>query len=234
MQKLLLVLIAFFTVNFCSAQQPAVTDSFAGRDISITYSIKVTGNKKRSVAETYNGAIKTLYIKNNLAKLRFVSLMRSQNIYYDHHYSDTSRVAVVVKESGKKRYKYNLGIAQWRMYNSKYDAANTMLSNDSMMVAGRLCRKALVTLTDGGKLTVYYLPAPAIATLAAAEPMFAAVPGIVLQYELHHGKKSIVYTAQNISLLPISIALMKPPAKGYITRKFGNGKAEKDEMEEDD
>ena len=233
---LIIIIFAFFCSDQASAQASdnTLADSIAHQDFSISYDINIVARKKKTIAETYNGAVKTVYVKNNMVKLRFVSLMRTQNIYFKNRSRDTANVAVVTKESGKQKYKFRLSKSSWRLYNFKYDSVQTTLFEDSLIILNHICKKATLTLKGGQILTAYYLPETKNEAFMAAEPMFSSLPGIVLQYELHDGKKSIIYTATEISFLPLTEAIMKPPTRGYITKKLSPGKTKKDPLLEEE
>ncbi len=226
---LLTILFSFCRQGIC--QTPAI-DTLPVTNISITYNINITSKNNHGIAETYNGAVKTLYAKNERVKLRFVSLMRSQSIYYNYHAADTNATAIIAKESGKQKYKFRLTPSAWQFYNAKYEDAVTTFENDSISVIGYSCKKAIVTLKDQTQLIVWFFPATRSETLIAAEPMFAGIPGLPMQYELHEGKKMIVYTAKEISFQEIPSAIFQAPMKGYVTKKFMPGKSVKDDIEE--
>lgn len=234
MRSAFLFIFSFLFSIAVKAQSPAGENEFNQKDFLITYDINITSNKKNTIAETYNGAVKSVYVKGNSVKLRLVSLMRIQNIYYKHHTTDTSAVAVIVKESGKAKYKFRLGKSDWELFNSKHSSLDIKLSEDSLVILERVCKKAVLTYPDGSSLIAYYVPGTKNEALAAAEPMFAGVPGIVLQYELHQGKKGILYTASKISFEPLALSHFAIPGKGYPTKKFSPGKTFKGNIPEDE
>jgi hypothetical protein len=234
MRKAFLVILSLVFCIAAKAQSAIDSNEFRKTDFSITYDINIISNKKKTIAETYNGAVKSVFVKGNTVKLRLVSLMRIQNIYYKHRTTDTSAVAVIVKESGKAKYKFKLGKSNWELFNARYATVEVKLSDDSLVLLNRICKKATLTYPDGSSLTAYYLPGTKNEALAAAEPMFAAVPGIVLQYEYHQGKKGILYTASRISFEPLAISHFTIPTKGYPTKKFAPGKTFKGNIPEDE
>ncbi|MCP9750210.1 hypothetical protein [Ferruginibacter sp. HRS2-29] len=234
MRSASLFIFCFLFSVAAKAQSTAGENEFHQKDFTITYDINIISNKKKTIAETYNGAVKSVYVKGNSVKLRLVSLMRIQNIYYTHLTKDTSAVAVIVKESGKSKYKFKLGKSNWELFNAKYVSAEIKLSEDSLLLLNRVCKKAVLTYPNGSKLTAYYVPGTKNEALAAAEPMFAGLPGIVLQYEYHQGKKGILYTASNISFEPLAASYFTIPSKGYPTKKFTPGKTFKGNIPEDE
>ena len=53
-----------------------------------------------------------------------------------------------------------------------------------------------------------------------AEPAFAGIPGLVLQYTYENERAVLTYTAVSISDLAIAPAVFQIPAMGYPVRKF--------------
>ncbi|MBK8712258.1 MAG: hypothetical protein IPL97_10365 [Niastella sp.] len=205
-----------------------LTDSFAKRPFSITYALTIYAKNKRSIAETYNGGVKTLFIKGNKAKLIFASLMRIQNVYVNTLNVPGKKVAVITKESGQHKYYMALDANNWKEYNKKYDSAVCSFTNDSMQVLNYWCKKALLVLPDKNELIIYYYPAEINKTEQAAEPMFNCIPGIVMQYEFHKSnKQKIVYSATDISFLPINDKIFQFNPQHYIQKKYIPGKSDK-------
>jgi GLPGLI family protein len=186
--------------------------------LTIVYDIKVTTDKsKAGIEETYNGGIKTIFVNNDKARIRLVSLMRIQSIFFSSVKS--SHPISVVKESGKKRYKYYLTNTQWDLYNSKYAQDSCQFTNDSATILNYACRKAIIVLKDGRTLVAYYtnMLKPLNRKI---EPAFDRIPGLVLQYEYQYKKNKMVYTASKVSQDPIASDIFKMPARGYIVKKY--------------
>jgi len=185
---------------------------------TIVYDIVVkSGKRKTDIEETYNGGTKAVFVNKDKARIRLVSLMRIQSLFF---YSvNTPNPVSMVKESGKKKYKYNLTNDQWNLYNDKYTNDSCVFSNDSLFILNYLCRKAVIYLKDGRLLTTYYTTQfkPFNSKI---EPAFKDIPGVVLQYEYAYKKGSILYTAAKISKNPIQDNVFKIPTKGYTLKKF--------------
>ena len=187
----------------------------------ISYQITIVNNTNSGIAETYNGGIKTIFIKNNLARLRLVSLMRTQSIFYNTLSTANQYVASIVKESGTQKTRMNLTAKQWKKYQQK-NTKNicTLLPNDTATILNKLCKKAIITQADSTKLTLYYYPTTIHKTLAAAEPLFSAIPGIVLQYSVAIKASTITYTATVYHTKPIARANFAIPTMGYKNVKL--------------
>ena len=196
---LLFAVAGIFVFNVSSAQV-----NHRNNNISIVYEITVS--KKRhsgGLEETYNGGTKALFISNNKARIRLVSLMRIQSIFFDCD-NDALKKATIMKESGKKKYLFRLTALEWKLYNKKYDSLVCDTSfTDSLLIAGYPCRKAVIKLENKKQVTVFYTDS-IHAVNQFIEPLFNCVPGTVLQYEFTSKKGTVVFKAASISSQKIS------------------------------
>lgn len=213
-------LVCLLTVNAQSVN--VLTDTAAKqveKPVTIIYDIKVKKDtKKTGIEETYNGGIKTIFISGEKARVRLVSLMRIQSIFFfqpDQHNNTVS----IVKESGQKKYRTDLTDSMWALYNNKYDKDSCIFSNDSLQILNYNCKKATVLLKDGRTITAYYTTKLAPVN-KKIEPIFGCIPGTVLQYEYDYGKGSITYTASKISHNPIAPDIFTIPSKAVTVQKF--------------
>lgn len=200
--------------------QPAVVQSSLHRDLTVLYDISIHSRRKNAgIEETYNGGIKTIMVKNDRARVRLVSLMRVQSHYFFKHDSGLSKV-LITKESGKKKYKYLLTAEDWKSYNKKYENITCTLLEDTKLIAGYRCRKAIVTVPGQDKeVTVYYTPE--LKPLDKhIEPLFAQIPGMVLQYVTESEAGSVTFTANKIVFEPLDESLLSEPSAGYIQKSY--------------
>jgi len=214
---ILIQLISFFTVN---AQNAMVSpDSIIEKPLTIVYDIQVKrDSKKAGIEETYNGGIKTLFIQGENARIRLVSLMRIQSIFFFKPDQKNNTVSII-KESGDKKYRYDLNDSLWNLYNVKYKNDSCIFSNDSLEILHYNCKKATILLQDGKKIIAYYTSM--LKPLSKKiEPAFSGVPGVVLQYEYDYGKGSITYIASKVSNDPIASDIFIRPSKNIRLQKF--------------
>ncbi len=189
----------------------------------VSYDIVITKSREAGIAATYNGGTKTVFADNNKASIRLVSLMRIQSIFLTRAQTGSIDKVVIVKESGKEKYRVDLSQPQWNLYNIKYNDDSIELLEDSTTILEHTCKKAILRLANGKKLTLYYTADIYNETFAAAEPSFADVPGVVLKYEYAADKSNIItYTASDISLLPVDKKVFSVPTKGYAVKKFSS------------
>lgn len=201
----------------CSSVRVAAQDS---PGLTLVYDISIVSeNKHAGIEETYNGGIKTIMQQNNKTRMRLVSLMRIQSIFFTMADSVLQGV-VIAKESGQKKYKYRLSASAWQSRNAKYNDATHSSETDSTSILGYMCKKTVITLTNGRQITAYY--APGLKPLhKSIEPMFAGIDGLVLQYAYQEKNGKITYTASHLSFNDIEEDVFKEPAKGYIETRPG-------------
>ncbi len=218
-----IVLCILFSINTEAqlSKKAVPSPKFNTKEFVISYAIVVNGDKPDRISQTYNGGLKTAFVKNDLVRLRLVSLMRVQSIYFNNKKGLKTKLAAVVKESGKERAKMYLNDKEWKLYNKKNDSARvTIYKEDTLRILDQLCSKAIITTKDSSTLTVYYLPTIKSKQLMAAEPLFALVPGLVMKYIYAKDGKSIEYTAVSIKSAPILSTVFAIPTKGYINQKY--------------
>lgn len=223
-----LLVFCFFLLSRVAAQDSTSLhqhDSVLNRNLTISYAVElISDEKNKGLGETYNGGLKTVFISGKNARVRLVSLMRIQSIYLLPH-ADTRGEAVIVKESGKNKYRTFLSGKDWKSYNSKYDSATCMLTTDSVTILGYPCRKALVNLQDKRVITVYYTDSLYNPVFSTVDPAFKCIPGVVLKYEYSYKKGTISYTATSISTDRVTPDVFKIPSQGYAIRKFSDAKS---------
>jgi hypothetical protein len=197
------------------------------KEFVISYAIVVKGDKINDIAETYNGGLKTAFVKNDIVRLRLVSLMRMQSIFYNNKKGLTKKNATILKESGKDRLKMYLNAKEWKKFNAKYDGLRCdVFKEDTVRILDKLCSKAIITTKDSTTLTAYFLPNLKSKALAAAEPLFAQIPGLVMKYIYTKGNKSIEYTATSLKFAPIAASVFSIPNKDLVTIKYVPGATE--------
>ncbi len=217
------ILFSFFSYSVCAQVKIKKEKPFkpTSKEFVISYTISVTGGSTDGIAETYNGGIKTAFVKNDYVRLRLVSLMRTQSVFYNNKKGLKKNVATVVKESGKERSSMILSAKEWKTYNAKNDSSKCeIFKEDTIRILNFLCAKAIITTKDSSKLFVYFLPSSRNKTLNAAEPLFANIPGLVMQYSYTKAEKTINFTATTLKSAPIIASTFIIPSKGFIVQKY--------------
>lgn len=205
------LLILFSFTGHCFAQQH--------HDLTIVYDISINKTKKSSgLEETYNGGTKSVFISGHSARIRLVSLMRIQSTFLNYDTS-TLQQATVVKESGAKKYRFNLSADEWKQYNKKYESSTCRFENDSLLIAGFYCKKAVISLSSGEDIVAYYTDS-ILPINHFIEPSFQCIPGIVLQYEHTSKRGVIIFKASMVSRDIIEKNIFNIPSSGLQTRKY--------------
>lgn len=218
--------ILLIILSLCSAgirAQPGsgiAVNNNKSKDLTIVYDISISSNGKNTgIEEAYNGGIKTVMLQNGKARVRLVTLMRIQSLYFFTKDAALTKV-LITKESGKKKYKYQLSASDWKQYNAKYDSIRYNLLDETKHVAGYPCKKAIVTVPGENKeIIVYYTPE--LKPLDKhIEPLFAGIPGVVLEYVHETNNGTISFTAGKISFDPVDEDLFQEPTTGYVQKKY--------------
>jgi hypothetical protein len=191
-----------------------------GHDLTVSYSIEVKSKKRNTgIGETYNGGVKTVFAADRQLRLRLVSLMRMQSILIFPDSSLSPKI-VLLKESGKDKYKCYLTPDDWKVYNQKYEGIVCKITGDTARVLNYVCKKAILTLKGGKYITVYYTPAIQKPALARVEPLFSSIPGLVLKYEYTYRKGTVTYTATMVSRSPIDPNVFAVPGEEFPVKKY--------------
>ncbi|HEV2482945.1 MAG TPA: hypothetical protein VGS79_24940 [Puia sp.] len=205
------------TPEYTSAPAHASTpaDSAFGRStdnspLTISYTLTlITKRTNNGIGETYNGGIQTLFMQNGYDRLRLASLIRIQSMFM----TPGTHSVTLLTESAKPRQEVVLTPGQWSAYNDKYAGMTRALINDSIVILGHHCKKALITLRDGRRITAWYTPDILQPAQASVEPAFTGIPGLVLRYEFICRRKTVRYTATELSRRPIDPSVFAiPPA----------------------
>ena len=85
---------------------------------TILYNLSVvTISKEPEIADIFDGATLTVFLKTNQALSELKSVLLNQTIIYD----GKNAGAVILKESGDQKFIINLTPDNWIHYNRKYD-----------------------------------------------------------------------------------------------------------------
>lgn len=219
--SIILLLGSFLCISNTQAQS-GIAAPLMHNNFTVVYDISINSTKSNAgIAETYNGGVKTIMMQKGKTRIRLVTLMRIQSIYFYKQDSSLAKV-LITKESGKKKYKYRLSHADWKQYNARYDSITYTLLDDSINIAGYSCKKAIITIPAEGKTITAYYSTGLKPLDKYIEPMFAGLPGIVLKYEHEDPKGSITFTASKISFEQFNEKLLEAPAKGYEQRDYSS------------
>lgn len=215
--------IRFFLLGILFTAQPGGSKLLAqARDhLTLVYDITINKNKTGGgIEETYNGGTRTVFISQNKARIRLVSLMRIQSIFFDFNQMQPKHITMV-KESGPEKYLYHISPAQWQQINRKYTGVSCKLLTDSMNVGGYRCRKAIISLVSGRQITAYYTSSfTTAAKQLLIEPLFSCIPGTVLQYEVASATGSVIFKISEVNRQQIAAEVLMVPDKNMQVKNW--------------
>lgn len=181
-------------------------------DCTVSFSVTVNETGAAGTSSLFNNATKTLYIKGYEVR----SDIESSSFIQSTIYNGRTTTAVILREIGGNKYMTVMDAAKWKEQNKKYDGMKVDLTNDSKTILGYTCKKAVVTLTDGSTLNLFYAT-EIIPSTNENNYQFKDIPGFVLEYESEtdKGKNKITFTATKINLSPVPAAKFEIPKSGY-------------------
>lgn len=198
------------------------SESFAQKRISeltLVYDASVhSGNAEPKVADAFDGATTTIYLKGPLSRSEMTSALFSSTTIHD---SRTGNAVVLQEVSGQKLL-IRLTKADWQERNRRYAGLAFEHTGRSREIAGYQCLEAVAKTSDGS-FTVYYTP-DIIPENREYEYPFRTLKGLPLEYELQQGKLQIRYTVSKISLNPVPASRFDIPKSGYREMTYEESK----------
>ncbi|NML23033.1 hypothetical protein HHL16_19300 [Pseudoflavitalea sp. G-6-1-2] len=180
-------------------------------ELTLVYDAFVsTGNADPKLADAFDGATTTVYIKGNLSRSEMVSALFSSTTIHD----SKTGTAVVLREVSGQKLLIRMTSANWAEKNKRYNGISFANTTETKTIAGYKCTKATATLNDGTVFTVYYT-ADLIPENRDYDYQFRNLNGLPLEYELVQGNLTIKYTVSNINMNPVPASKFDLPKTGY-------------------
>jgi GLPGLI family protein len=171
------------------------------------------------MADAFDGATTTIYLKGNLSRSELSSALFSSTTIHD---SKTGG-AVVLREVSGQKLLIRMSPENWIEKNRKYQGIKFSNTNETKTIAGYTCTKAVATLEDGSTFTVYYTT-EIIPENKEYDYQFKNLNGLPLEYELTQGKLKIKYTVSKINLNPVPASKFDIPKGGYREMTYEESK----------
>jgi GLPGLI family protein len=187
---------------------------------SIVYYVVVnTNDPNPKLADGFDGATNTIYIKGKLSRSELVSVFGTQSTIIDGR---TGKVDVL-KEYGEKKYMISMTPSDWIEANQKYDSVTFTYQDEYKTIAGYSCRKAIGKLKNGETFIVYYTT-----ELVPENQNFQysnrTLPGLALEYESNLGKNKVIFSASKISFDPVPASKFDLPKTGFRIMTYKESK----------
>ncbi|MBP6022284.1 hypothetical protein [Ferruginibacter sp.] len=202
------------TITMMAALQVAAVFAFAQKTISegtMIYDIVIqSGNKEPQIADALDGGTITTYIKGGQSRSDMVSALGKETTIHDTKAGN----AVILKEYSGQKLMITLTKANWEAKNKAYDNIKFEFIDETKIVAGYNCKKAIASMPGGKSIVVYYAP-DLVITNKEYNNTFKSLPGLALQYEYESGAMKYKYTLSKINFDPILASKFDFPKSGY-------------------
>jgi GLPGLI family protein len=214
MHKRSILLISFFFFFIQAFSQKNFSEG------SIVYNVIVnTNDPNPKLADGFDGATNTIYIKGKFSRSELVSVFGTQSTIID---GKTGNVEVL-KEYGDKKYMISMTPADWTEANQKYDSVTFTYENEYKTIAGYNCQKAIGKLKNGETFIVYFT-----SDLLPENQNFQYsnknLPGLALEYESNLGKNKVIFSASKISFDPVPASKFDIPKTGFRVMTYQESK----------
>jgi len=217
-KKILLVSVTLLLATITEAQKK-VSELMLVYETSIT-----TGDNQPKLADAFDGATTTIYIKGNMSRSEMSSALASFTSIHDSR----TGTAVILQEISGQKLLIRMTAENWKEKNRRYENISFVSTNETKTIAGYKCIKATATMKDGSVFTVYYTK-EIIPENAGYSAEFSNLDGLPLEYELTQGSLKIKYTVSKINMNPVPASKFDIPKSGYReltyeeSRKLGIG-----------
>lgn len=201
-------------VAFSATAQRKVSELTLVYDASIS-----TGSTEPKIADAFDGATATVYLKGNMSRSEMISALFSSTTIHD----SKAGTAVILREVSGQKLLIRMTAANWTEKNKRYNGITFVNTNETKTIAGYNCTRATATLSDGTTFTVWYTT-EIIPENKDYDYQFRSLNGLPLEYELVQGKLTIKYTVSKINLNPVPASKFDIPKSGYREMTYEESK----------
>ena len=189
-------------------------------ELTLVYDTEITtGSKDPKLADAFDGATTTIYVKGPQSRLEMVSALFTSTTIHD----SKAGTAVVLREVSGQKLLIRLTADDWKDKNKRYEGITFKDTEETKVIAGYTTTKAIATMPDGSTFTVYYTK-DIIPENREYEYQFRSLAGLPLEYELNQGNLKIKYTVSQINLNPVPAAKFDIPKSGYREMTYQESK----------
>ncbi|WP_126974092.1 hypothetical protein [Gynurincola endophyticus] len=185
-------------------------------EITIVYDNFVSSGKTTpDIADSFDGATTTVYIKGNMSRQDMVSALYSSSTIHNAK----NNTAVLLKEVSGQKILIRLDSNNLKEKNKHLQGIRFEYINESKVIAGYQCKKATATLADGSSFTVFYTN-EIVPDNKEYDQYFTQLNGLPLEYELVKGTLKIKFVVSSINLSPIPASKFEIPSSGYREMQY--------------
>lgn len=180
-------------------------------ELTLVYNATITtGSKEPRLGDAFDGSTTTVFVKGSMSRSEMVSALASFTTIYD---SRTGSSVILQEVSGQKIL-IRMAAEDWKEKNKRYEGITFNNTDETKIIAGYGCTKAIAKMSDGATFTVYYTK-EIMPDNMDFNYQFKNLNGLPLEYELKQGSVTINYSASSISLNPIPASKFDIPKSGY-------------------
>ncbi|HLZ89076.1 MAG TPA: hypothetical protein VKQ52_17595 [Puia sp.] len=180
------------------------------------YSVTIEGGNK---LEGVGNATHTIYIKGNKSRSEMTNALFSSTSIYDAN----TGFGVVLREVSGQKLLIRMNPDNWSERNRMYEGIVFKNTSETKIIAGYNCIKATGQTTAGATVTVFYTR-ELIPDNKQYDPIFRALEGLPLEYELTNGNVKISYRFSKMSLNPVPASKFDIPNSGYREMNYEESK----------
>ena len=189
-------------------------------ELTLVYDASIsTGSKEPKLADAFDGATTTVYIKGSLSRSEMVSALASFTTIHDSR----SGSAVILQEVSGQKLLIRMNAENWKDKNKRYEGVTFTNTSERKTIAGYDCIKAIAKMKDGSTFVVFYTT-ELIPENQEYSYQFKSLNGLPLEYELTQGNLKINYTLSKISLNPVPVSKFDIPKSGYREMTYEESK----------
>jgi GLPGLI family protein len=204
MKKILLVWLLLITCFYAGAQK-------LFSEGTITYSIKVeTGSTEPRMADMFDGATATLYLKGSMSRYELVSALGTSVTLQNAKTGE----GAILREYGQQKLLIRMNKANWADKNKRFDGISFEQTSETKTILGHTCTKAIAKLIDGTSFSVFYTK-DIVPENKDYDPSFRGLGGLPMEYESQIGNLKVVYTISSLNYDPILSSKFEIPKTGY-------------------
>ena len=211
----IIFLFSFVLISSSATAQKSFTEG------TLVYNMSVeTGSGEPKIADMFDGATTTIYLKGTMSRTELVSSLGSEATIYNA----STGSGVILKDYSGQKLMITLTAQNWIQNNSKYEGIVFENTSSTENIAGFSCKKAIAKLKNGESFTVYYTSEVNVAN-KSYDLQFQTLPGLPVQYEMQSGKMMLKFTLASISYNPVSSSKFEIPKSGYRVLTYDETKA---------
>lgn len=205
MKKYFLFLIAGIAFSLSVKSQKVFSEGV------LVYNIAVeTGSGQPKMADMFDGATNTVYLKGNLSKVELVSGLGKEATIHN----DSKGNATILKDYSGQKLMITLTPSDWIANNKKYEGITFEPTGKSATISGFRCLESIAKLKNGTNFTVWYTPEIKVANISY-DVQFKNLPGLAVQYEMTSGNMKFKFTLAKITFESVPVTRFDVPTSGY-------------------